>query len=115
MLSLIRGDYLEKKLQIEDGILSIIQQKKKMYLYGAGYETFSAIKYCHQMGIEIVKIFVTSKDNNPDNIYGFHVYEFDKKLIDDFNIPFVITAHKKHQGAITQILRENGILNITNV
>lgn len=115
LLSLIRGDYLEKKLQIEDGILSIIQQKKKMYLYGAGYETFSAIKYCHQMGIEIVKIFVTSKDNNPDNIYGFHVYEFDKKLIDDFNIPFVITVHKKHQGAITQILRENGILNITNV
>ena len=52
------------------------------------------------MGIEIVKIFVTSKENNPDNIYGFHVYEFDEKSVDDFSVPFLITAHKKHQGQL---------------
>lgn len=112
LLSLIQGNYLERKLQIEDRIESILKRKKKVYLYGAGYETAAAIRYCHRMGIEIVKIFVTSKENNPDNIYGFHVYEFDEKSVDDFSVPFLITAHKKHQGAIIRTLRKKGILNI---
>ena len=36
----------------------------------------------------------------------------EKKSVDDFSVPFLITAHKKHQGAIIRTLRKKGILNI---
>lgn len=112
LLSLMRGSYLEHQIQLDASAESKIVRKGKIYLYGAGYETLDAIRYCHQLGIEIAAVFVTSKQNNPDNIYGFHVREFDKGLIEDRSIPVLVTAHKKHQKEIVDYLSAFGIENI---
>lgn len=112
LFSLIRGNYLENHIDIDDDMEKIIIQKGKVYLYGAGYETFDTIKYCHQIGVEILGVLVTSKGNNPDNIYGFHVSEFNENLIQDKSIPILITAHKIHQKEIKNQLTKCGIENI---
>lgn len=112
LAALIRGDYLNKDIKLEDDAEAKIRTKGKMYIYGAGYETMDAIRFAHKFGVEIEKIFVTSKTNNPDNIYGFHVYEFKECLIPDKSIPFLITAHRKHQNEIKELLIKNGIKNI---
>ena len=109
---LIRGNYLEHHIQISENMEIKMVQKGKIYLYGAGYETLDAIKYCHRIGVEICGIFVTSKHNNPDNIYGFHVSEFREQLIKDKSVPILITAHKKHQKEIKNYLIQCGIENI---
>lgn len=115
LFALIRGSYLERQIQIDEDMKMKIVQKGRVYLYGAGYETLDAIKYCHQIGVEIVRIFVTSKFNNPDNMFGFHIFEFDKALIEDVSVPFIITAHEKHQKAIIDMLTECGIKNIVGL
>ena len=115
LFALIRGSYLERQIQIDEDMKMKIVQKGRVYLYGAGYETLDAIKYCHQIGVEIVRIFVTSKFNNPDNMFGFHIFEFDKALIEDASVPFIITAHEKHQKAIIDMLTECGIKNIVGL
>lgn len=115
LFNLIKGKYLDNEICIDDEKKKEIIRKGKVYLYGAGYETLDAIKYCHQMSVEIVKIFVTSKRQNPDNMYGFHIYEFDKSLIDDFAIPFIITAHKKHHVEILETLKKCGIKTIVGI
>jgi len=115
IFSLIRGEYLNNKIIINEDQRKVICKKKKVYLYGAGYETLGAIKFCHSYDIEIVKIFVTKKENNPNTMYGYPITKFDETLIEDFSIPVIITAHRKHQESISKKLISCGVMNVIGI
>lgn len=112
IFELLKGEYLSKNIELTDNERQIILDKKKLYLYGAGYETLNAIKLCNELGIEILGIFVTSTSNNMSVMYGYRIQEFNVARIKDFTVPFMITAHKKHQREIEEKLKNNGIKEI---
>ena len=115
LVKLLRGDYFYSKVIIDKEIESIIIKKNKVYLYGAGYEILSVIRLCNQLGAQICGIFVTTLDNNKGCVYGHKVMEFNKDIILDYSIPFIITTHKKHQDVIYNKLREAGVKYITAI
>ncbi len=115
MINLLRGSYFFKKIEIEKKIEEEIVKKGKVYLYGAGYEILSVIRYCHHMGIEIVKVFVSSLNGNTNCAYGYKIHEFSADKIPDLTVPVIIAAHKKHQGEIKKILEEAGVKYIASI
>lgn len=115
LTELIRGEYSGKKVTLSQNDEEMLKQSGRIYIYGAGYETEQVLSYCNNLEICVLKIFVTSKDNNPDNIWGHHIYEFSEKEIEDKNIPVLITTHKKHCLQIRNTLDKAGIKNIVEL
>ncbi len=115
MINLLRGSYFFKKIEIEKKIEEEIVKKGKVYLYGAGYEILSVIRYCHHIGIEIIKVFVSSLNGNTNCAYGYKIHEFSADKIPDLTVPVIIAAHKKHQGEIKKILEEAGVKYIASI
>ena len=108
IFDLIRGDCFGSVPEIDDDDKELLKAADKVYLYGAGYETLSAIKLCNDYGLQILNIFVSNGCSHPENIYGFKVREFDISLECDKNVPFLITAHKKHHPEIKRLLKDAG-------
>lgn len=109
LFDLIRGQYMGNAINISPEDESLLKNIGRVYLYGAGYETLDVLKFCNQIGVEIIGIYVSFGKNNSENIYGFKVLEFRKELIEDLSIPFLITAHKKHHEVIRKILLDAGV------
>lgn len=115
MTKMLRGDFIFSEIRLEKRMENIIQKTGKVYLYGAGYDILAALRYCHQMGVEVCGVLVTSASNNVDCVYGYKVQEFRKGLIEDVSIPVIITARKKHQEQIEKLLLKSGIKYIAKI
>ncbi len=114
LFDLIRGVYSGDMLALPQEEEALIRKAGRVYLYGAGYETLPALRCCNRLGAEVVKIFVSSKEGNPDTVYGFRICEFGREIPVDKEIPFLITAHKKHHGEIRERLLQAGVRYILN-
>lgn len=115
LAELVKGQYLEKKIALSKKDEKVIKEKGCVYLYGAGYETLDVIKLCNRLNVEIMGIYVSDKNGNPPNIYGFRVNVFSTEAITDLSVPFLVSAHKKHHKAIKKVLVDSGIKNIIMV
>lgn len=115
MIKLLLGEFVFKKINIDENIEKIIKEREKVYLYGAGYDILSVIRYCHQIGAEICGIFVSSLAVNSKCVYGYKIQEFREEIIDDKSIPIIITARKKHQNQIETMLLDAEIKYIVKL
>lgn len=115
VIKLLTGEYVFNEISIEKDIEKQIIKKGKVYLYGAGYEILSAIRYCHRIGVEISGVLVSTLNGNRKNVYGYRVEEFNKDSLSDYSIPIIITAHKKHQEEIKRILSAAGAKYIATI
>ena len=115
LAELIKGKFLEKEIILSKEDEEVVNSKGCVYVYGAGYETLDVIKFCNRSNLEIKGIYVSDEKANPQSIYGFRVKKFCVKEIDDLSIPFLISAHKKHQKEIKDVLINAGIKNIVIV
>lgn len=95
-----------------NGELQAMQHAEKIMLYGTGYATGDVINLINNYGIEIAGFVVSDKSKSPKALYGHRVYEITE--LDAFNkdILIVVTANKRHQREIKEILEELEFVNI---
>ena len=108
IFDLLIGDCFGSVPKIDNKGNECLKTSNRVYLYGAGYETLSAIRLCNDYGLEILNIFVSSGCSHSDSMYGFKVLEFDTHSEYDRDVPFLITAHKKHHAEIKRLLKAAG-------
>lgn len=112
---LIKGDFLENKVNVAPDEELLIKKKGYVYVYGSGYETLNVLRFCNELKVVIMGFFVSGLKGNPPSIYGYEVKRFDENSIADKSIPFLVSAHKKHHKEIESILRDAGIETIIKV
>lgn len=112
LAKLLLGEYLHERIKLSAPEEALIKEKGHVNIYGAGYETLNVLKLCNRYGIVVDGIYVSEIKGNPSSIYGFVVNEFDKNLIADKSIPFLISAHKKHHVMLEKLLLDSGIEKI---
>lgn len=112
ILDLIRDDNLTGSLMISGEDIEMLKIKHQVYLYGAGYDVLQALKICNDHDVEIKGIYVSVGASHPNTVYGYRVLEFSQDMPLDKDIPFMVTAHKKHHADIKKNLISASVKNM---
>lgn len=84
--------------------MELLKQEQAVLIYGAGYETLDVLKLLNRLGIELLGIVVTDRQNNPSALYGHRIYGLESLKDYDTGTLVLITAHSKHQKTIADTL-----------
>ena len=95
-----------------NGLFSIIDKYKNIYIYGAGNVAISLIRKLHQKPYNISGLIVSDMKNNPDNIMNIPVRVFDDKIVNKENDIILIAMKEEYQYDILYRLQEDGYKNI---
>lgn len=115
IINLIKGKFINNPLKLSFSDEKLLKKYGRIYLYGAGYNTMDALRFCNEAGIVVEGIYVSDSSRNPLSLYGYKVQGFVENIEIDTDIPFLITARKKHHKEIVSILREAGVKIIVKV
>lgn len=92
-----------------DSLIEFFNLHDNVYLYGAGQIGKRCLKLLYIYDCVPTGFVVTSVDNNPTEINGIHVYQFDQIDEADKKVGFIITVAKKIQNEIEYELYKRGI------
>lgn len=95
-------------IKLDDKMLSEIQKKEYVILYGAGYAAKEVIDLLHRHGIGIVGFAVTERKSGQAAVYGHHVYEIKDLLSYRKKAIVLVTANRKYNREIRDILEAYG-------
>lgn len=95
-------------IELDDKILSEIQKKEYVILYGAGYAAKEVIDLLHRYGIGIVGFAVTERRSGQAAVYGHHVYEIRELLSYRKKAVVLVTANRKYNREIRDVLEAYG-------
>lgn len=89
-----------------------ISNNKNIIIYGAGYATPDLIEYLNKYNVEILGIAVSDKRNNPESIYGHHVYEIQELKHFYQRALVIVAANIKYKVGISKLLNEMKFSNV---
>lgn len=95
-------------IQFDDGILSQIQKKETVIIYGAGYATKEVLDRLQQYEIEIIGFAVTRRKKDQKCIFGHHIYEIEELLQYNSKSIVLVAANKKFNDEIQNTLDKYG-------
>ena len=90
-------------------------QYKKFYLYGAGKRGTAILKEFMEKDINVDAVVVSSKDNNPDNIWNIPVIALNEIETDNERNVFFIGVAIRAALEVVESLKQNGHENILQI
>lgn len=90
-------------------------QYKKFYLYGAGKRGTAILKEFMENDINVDAVVVSSKENNPDNIWNIPVIALDEIETDNARNVFFIGVAIRAASEVVEYLKQNGHENILQI
>ena len=110
-------DYLVGKLHnakdldtcFDDDDISFIKNSERLVLYGAGCIATRIMKILKTKKIQVDKIYVTSKENNPEEFFGIKVYEFNPKMVIDNDEALIVGISIDNSAELIEGIKASGI------
>ena len=92
--------------------IETIKRKGIAAIYGAGNDSFLAIKMLHQLDVRMVGLFVTETNGNRKTLYGHCVLSSECMNELDHETPIIVTTKKRHYPVIKKKLKDKGFVNV---
>lgn len=95
-------------IKFDEEVLSRIQKKNYVVIYGAGYASKEIIEKLHLYGIRIVGFAVTQRKKEQTAVYGHYVYEIGELVSYRKSAVVLVAANKKYNREIRDTLENYG-------
>ncbi len=103
---------IQSRKMLYEALMHTFQNEKNIYVFGAGIIGREVVQILHHQNIHMTAILVSSKDNNPTEIYGLSVDVLNEIDIDINNSLILVAVGESTQYQIVQMLRDKGFEKI---